>query len=197
MAMTNADEQALQGAGDFAATELPSDGKLIDSTLGYFMRPGGHSLTRDDWKAFMDFADKRLGPPANPRSTSSVSKSLGAAAGQPKERNVAPVEVPRWEMHEFTVRGRNFAGNPFRDAVLAGEFTAPSGKTNTIEGFYDGEDTWQLRFAPDEEGIWRYRLRCESVGIFQEGQFRCTAPRGPALTPARASRLAVPRSTVR
>jgi hypothetical protein len=157
---------------------LPPDGKLVDSTLGYFIRPGGHSLTPDDWKAFMDFADKRLGTPAKPHLASSVARSLGVAAGAPKESNVAPVEVPRWEMHEFTVRGRNFAGNPFCDAVLAGGFTAPTGKTNTIEGFYDGEDTWRLRFAPDEEGNWRYRLHCETAGIFQDGEFRCTAPRG-------------------
>ncbi|MBI4328147.1 MAG: acetylxylan esterase [Chloroflexi bacterium] len=54
----------LLGAGDFSATDLPPDGKLIDGTLGYFLRPGGHSLKPEDWKAFLDFADKRLGVPA-------------------------------------------------------------------------------------------------------------------------------------
>ena len=58
----------LLGAGDFTATELPPDGKLIDGTLGYFLRPGGHSLKPEDWKAFLDFADKQLRPPARPRS---------------------------------------------------------------------------------------------------------------------------------
>jgi dienelactone hydrolase len=53
----------LLGAGDFTAEELPADGKLIDGTLGYFLRSGGHSLRPDDWKVFLDFADKHLGPP--------------------------------------------------------------------------------------------------------------------------------------
>lgn len=53
----------LLGAGDFTADELPPDGRLIDGVLGYSLRPGGHSLLREDWKAFLDFADKHLGRP--------------------------------------------------------------------------------------------------------------------------------------
>jgi len=60
----------LLGAEDFTATELPPDGKLIDGTLGYFLRPGGHSLKPEDGKAVLDFADKQLGPPARPRCAS-------------------------------------------------------------------------------------------------------------------------------
>ena len=56
--------------GISAATALPPDGILIDGTLGYFLRPGGHSLKPEDWKAFLDFADKQLGSPAKPRSVS-------------------------------------------------------------------------------------------------------------------------------
>ena len=51
----------LLGAGDFTAEELPPDGQLIDGVLGYYLRPGGHSLLREDWKLFLDFADKHLG----------------------------------------------------------------------------------------------------------------------------------------
>jgi hypothetical protein len=51
------------GAGDFAATDLPPNGKLIDSKLGYHIRPGGHTLGSGDWKVFLDFADKQLGAP--------------------------------------------------------------------------------------------------------------------------------------
>ncbi|MBI5383759.1 MAG: hypothetical protein HZA90_03640, partial [Verrucomicrobia bacterium] len=45
-----------------------------------------------------------------------------------------PAEVPRWELHEFELSGRRHVENPDRDAALAGEFTAPSGKTVTVEG---------------------------------------------------------------
>jgi hypothetical protein len=51
----------LLGAGDFTAEELPPDGQLMDGVLGFYLRPGGHSLLCEDWKVFLDFADKHLG----------------------------------------------------------------------------------------------------------------------------------------
>jgi hypothetical protein len=81
-------------------------------------------------------------------------------------------------MQEFELRGSTQVDNPFVDGVLVGEFTAPSGNTSTVQGFYDGSNTWRLRFAPSEEGVWRYRLRGDAIGIVQESRLRCTAPRG-------------------
>jgi hypothetical protein len=45
------------------AGEMPEPGKLLASRLGYFLRPGKHSMTRQDWEAFWTFADKHLGKP--------------------------------------------------------------------------------------------------------------------------------------
>jgi hypothetical protein len=50
----------LLGAGGLDAKTMPPEGKLVDSTLGYFIRAGKHSMTREDWKIFADYADKRL-----------------------------------------------------------------------------------------------------------------------------------------
>jgi hypothetical protein len=50
----------LLGAGGLDAAAMPEAGRLIDSTLGYYIRPGKHSMTTDDWKVFLDFADKHL-----------------------------------------------------------------------------------------------------------------------------------------
>ena len=33
----------------------------IASKLGYYIRPVKHSMTREDWKVFLDFADKHFG----------------------------------------------------------------------------------------------------------------------------------------
>jgi hypothetical protein len=48
------------GAEGLKAKKMPEPGKLIDSTLGYYIRPGKHSMTREDWKVFLDFADKQM-----------------------------------------------------------------------------------------------------------------------------------------
>jgi hypothetical protein len=53
----------LLGAGGLDAKKLPEVNQLVDSKLGYFIRPGKHSMTKLDWKFFLDYADKQLGKP--------------------------------------------------------------------------------------------------------------------------------------
>ncbi|MHC4176475.1 MAG: alpha/beta hydrolase family protein [Planctomycetota bacterium] len=52
----------LLDAGGLEADKMPETGKLIDSKLGYYIRPGRHSMGREDWQVFLDFADKHLPP---------------------------------------------------------------------------------------------------------------------------------------
>ena len=53
----------LLGTDGLGAQQAPQTGKLLDSTLGYYIRPGKHSMTKEDWKIFLDFADKHFGEP--------------------------------------------------------------------------------------------------------------------------------------
>ena len=53
----------LVGTDGLAAEKMPEVNQVVDSTLGYFIRPGKHSMTKDDWKVFLDFADKHFGKP--------------------------------------------------------------------------------------------------------------------------------------
>jgi len=103
-----------------------------------------------------------------------VAVGIGLAAAS----ELPVVKVPRWEIHEFAAKGRSHVNNPFRDTAWVGEFVSPSGRTNLLHGFYDGDQTWRLRFAPDEQGAWSYRLRGNGVEILQQGKLLCTAPRG-------------------
>ncbi|MBI3822128.1 MAG: acetylxylan esterase [Planctomycetes bacterium] len=50
----------LMGSKGIAAKNMPAVGKLMDSPLGYWIRAGKHSMNRDDWQVFLDFADKHL-----------------------------------------------------------------------------------------------------------------------------------------
>lgn len=38
----------------------PAVGRLLDERLGYFIRPGKHSMNAEDWKAWLDYADRWL-----------------------------------------------------------------------------------------------------------------------------------------
>jgi len=48
------------GVGGLNAKSMPSLGKLIDSRLGYYIQTGGHTINKEYWKVFLDFADKHL-----------------------------------------------------------------------------------------------------------------------------------------
>jgi hypothetical protein len=50
----------LLGVEGLAGDKEPPENELIASRLGYFIRPGKHSMTRADWQVFLDFADKHL-----------------------------------------------------------------------------------------------------------------------------------------
>ena len=42
-------------------SEMPALNKLVDSKLGYYIRPGKHSMSAGDWMVFLDFADRQFG----------------------------------------------------------------------------------------------------------------------------------------
>ncbi len=48
------------GVEGLEAKAVPELGTLANSRLGYFIREGKHSMTTDDWKVFLDFADKQM-----------------------------------------------------------------------------------------------------------------------------------------
>jgi len=51
----------LLGKQDLGTTELPPlDTPLITGELGFLYHTGPHSITPEDWKAFLDFADRHL-----------------------------------------------------------------------------------------------------------------------------------------
>ncbi|MCE9562236.1 MAG: acetylxylan esterase [Planctomycetes bacterium] len=47
-------------AKPIVADKMPETGKLASERLGFFQRPGKHSMNSDDWKVFLEFGDKWL-----------------------------------------------------------------------------------------------------------------------------------------
>lgn len=50
----------LLGVEGLSSSTMPPLDTLVDGNLGYFIRPGKHSMTKEDWKYFLDFADEHL-----------------------------------------------------------------------------------------------------------------------------------------
>jgi hypothetical protein len=78
--------------------------------------------------------------------------------------NDATHAVPCWGCAERSFASSPSYENPFQDAALRVTFTAPSGRARSIDGFWDGGDTWRVRFAPDEPGAWSFSTSCSDAG---------------------------------
>ena len=71
------------------------------------------------------------------------------------------------------ITGKCSGVNPFTVNVK-GRFTAPDGKIINVPGFYYGENTWVIRFAPNYIGLYNYEITSEELGGEQEcGKIIC------------------------
>ncbi|MCC6455801.1 MAG: DUF5060 domain-containing protein [Caldilineaceae bacterium] len=88
-----------------------------------------------------------------------------------------PQQVERWGIFELSLDGPT-EDNPFLDVKFSAHFSQGH-RTIAVDGFYDGEGVYRVRFMPDVEGAWRYVThsnRPELEGA--AGEFTVVAP-GP------------------
>lgn len=90
--------------------------------------------------------------------------------------------VSKWDRFEQSWRSSVVYANPPRQATLTFLFVSPLGETNVVAAFWDGGQTWRVRFSPNQPGRWSYRSFC-SDGFNQglhgrSGAFLCTAATG-------------------
>ncbi len=84
-------------------------------------------------------------------------------------------DVEQWGLFELALTG-SADGNPYLDVELTGQFTYKH-RTVEVDGFYDGDGVYRIRFMPDTQGTWQYRTRSnrdELNGV--AGAFTCIAP---------------------
>lgn len=98
------------------------------------------------------------------------------------ETAAAQQDAPKWGRFETKLQSYGSYGNPFQEADLDATFTAPSGQTHKTYGFWDGKDTWKIRFSPNETGKWTYKTSCSdknNKGLDQKtGSFTCSQADG-------------------
>ncbi len=83
-----------------------------------------------------------------------------------------------WSKHEIQFQSSKEYDNPIYDVKdFRITFTAPSGRTKAVRGFWDGGTDWKVRFLPDEIGTWNWNTECtdkENTGLQnQSGTFEC------------------------
>jgi hypothetical protein len=95
--------------------------------------------------------------------------------------------VGQWEVFEMSMTARTAYANAYVDGLPAGgqplvqvTFTGVGGEARgrryTIAGFWDGGQTWKVRFAPPAPGEWSYVSASTDAGLNGvKGSLRATA----------------------
>jgi hypothetical protein len=109
-----------------------------------------------------------------------------SAAGIESAAHYPPPEatttVERWDTFERSFSAATAYANPFQELQLTARFGHTSGKTITVDGFYDGERTWKIRFMPTELGRWTYATSSTDSGLDgKAGMIECLPPAMPYL----------------
>ena len=76
--------------------------------------------------------------------------------------------VRTWDVFEITLKSSTPPNNPYVSylergrtahltAIFSGSTGECKGRTITVPGFWDGNDSWKIRFAPSLPGTWDYQ----------------------------------------
>lgn len=83
--------------------------------------------------------------------------------------------VERWGVYEVKLAGPS-AGNPFVDVQLQAAFHLGE-RVVKVDGFYDGNGSYRIRFMPDTAGEWTYETSSSAPELAgKRGTFTATAP---------------------
>ena len=84
----------------------------------------------------------------------------------------AQQQVQQWKRFEI-VLGHAAAGNPFTDIQLSAVFSNKD-TSFTVDGFYDGNDTFRIRFMPQDIGTWSFVTKSNIKTLHnKKGGFEC------------------------
>lgn len=73
-------------------------------------------------------------------------------------------KIPQWERFEIVLQG-TAKGNPFADASLTATFWQQGGDTVNVQGFYDGDGRYVIRFMPINPGVWYYSIPVGGINL--------------------------------
>jgi hypothetical protein len=90
---------------------------------------------------------------------------------------IAQQPIEQWNRFELSVQ-HNYKGNPFKEVQWQAILTGPD-TTYTVSGFYDGNNTFKIRFMPQHTGTWHYTTK-SNVGVLnnRKGSFECVTATG-------------------
>lgn len=89
--------------------------------------------------------------------------------------------VPQWSVGEIILTAGKEYDNPYTDVEVYAVFTGPGNETLRRPAFWDGGNTWKVRFAPPTaSGTWTWHTVCSNpadTGLHEkQGSLEAVAP---------------------
>jgi Protein of unknown function (DUF4038)/Domain of unknown function (DUF5060)/Putative collagen-binding domain of a collagenase len=96
-------------------------------------------------------------------------------------QNTMEIPVKQWGVFEKVLRSTARYSNEekYKDITLYATFNGPRGLSYTVPGFWDGGDTWRVRFSPTVPGEWSYMISSSDDQLddsTHDGTFTAVAP---------------------
>ncbi len=90
--------------------------------------------------------------------------------------------VEQWAVFELPLTSDQPYENPLQDVLLVATFVSDAGEVRRVDAFWDGGQSWRVRFAPPTLGRWRYTTECNdprNLGLHGiTGVFTCVESSG-------------------
>lgn len=81
-----------------------------------------------------------------------------APAGFATTKPSTTIKAEQWKAIEITLTSTKQYSDPFNDVDISAVFSGPNHTIITRPGYWDGGNTWKVRFAPTTTGMWTYRV---------------------------------------
>ena len=82
-----------------------------------------------------------------------------------------------WSVYELNLESDSNSTNPYTEVSVTATFKGPEDSEKTVQGFWNGDRHFLVRFTPTVQGQWTYVTRSSDPGLdHQIGIINCTSP---------------------
>lgn len=93
----------------------------------------------------------------------SLCQILAAAIAFLPAAETSVAAVATWTGWEHTLTSTTRYANPYRQVSLTVTYSAPTGQTFQCCGFWDGSQTFKIRFMFPTAGVWQWKTSCSDA----------------------------------
>ena len=106
-----------------------------------------------------------------------LALTLGGIAAAQEAGEQSPPTIEKFGLLESEFKATGKYANPYTEVTAEAVITPPNGgATRTIPLYWDGGNSWKLRFSPDQTGTWTFKINSTDRGLDGGGgSVRCVA----------------------